>query len=80
MAEERQGIFTPEQEKTLDNLIKFGNPVLEALDGPAISLIDNQGIDRLTDQLKEKSPEAYEITLEIIDIIFEALSALEAKL
>ena len=73
---EREGLFTPEQEKALDDLIKLGNPVLEALDGPAIRLIDNKGIDKLTDKLKEKYPEAYQITLEIIDTAFAALLTL----
>ena len=73
---EREGLFTPEQEKALDDLIKLGNPVLEALDGPAIRLIDNKGIDKLTDKLRDKHPEAYQITLEIIDTAFAALLAL----
>ena len=42
--EERKGLFTPEQEKKLDDLIKFNNPILESIDGPAIQLLDNQGL------------------------------------
>jgi len=73
MAEERKGALTPAQEKTLDKLVKFNNKLAEALDGPAISLIDNQGIERILDAADKKNPEIRPVVLEVVDIIFAGL-------
>jgi uncharacterized protein (UPF0216 family) len=74
--DDRKGLFTPEQEKILDDIIKMKNPLAEAADGPLISLIDNQGIERLTSQLEAKYPDALPIVYEIVDILFAGLSQL----
>jgi len=69
MSEERKGILTPEQEQQLDDLLDL-NGVYEMLDGPAIRLADNQGIELL----KQKLPEEYlPILYEIVDELFKAL-------
>jgi len=73
MAEERKGALTPDQEKTLDKLVKLNNKLAEALDGPAISLIDNQGIERILDAADKKNPEIRPVVLEVVDIIFAGL-------
>ena len=73
--EERKGFFTPEQEKILDDLIEL-NGIYEALDGPAIKLIDNQGLEALKAKLEEKSPDALPIVFEIVDTIFDALATI----
>lgn len=73
--EERKGFLTPEQEKVLDELIELKG-IAEALDGPAISLIDNQGLERL----KEKLPvETLPVVYEVIDEIFKALEIIAKK-
>jgi len=71
--EARIGLFTPEQEKKLDQLIKFKNPILEGLDGPVISLVDNQGLERAIAGLRENNPELWPIIVQVIDIIFAAI-------
>lgn len=73
MADERKGFLTPEQEKQLDELIKLEG-IAEALDGPAISLVDNQGLERLKKQLVDRfGEEALAITYQIIDTLLAAL-------
>ena len=71
---ERKGLMTPEQEKLLDKLIPFKSKVGEAVDGPVIQVVDNQGIERLKGNL---SPEVLEIVYQMIDIIFEGLAELD---
>jgi len=69
---ERKGFLTPEQEKVLDELVELKG-IAEALDGPAITLIDNQGLERL----KEKIPaEVLPIVYEVIDEIFRSLDTI----
>jgi len=71
--EERKGFLTPEQEKQLDDLIELKG-IAEALDGAAIKLADNQGLERL----KAKIPEdVLPVVYEVIDEIFKALSLTE---
>ena len=70
---EEKGLFTAEQEKQLDAFIKFGNPVLEAIDGPAISLIDNQGLERAIAGIRENKPELWSIYCQVRDMVFAAL-------
>lgn len=72
MAKERKGFFTPDQEKMLDDLYD-GKGILEALDGVAIRLADNKGLEKL----KEKIPEdVLPVIYEIIDQIFIAIKPL----
>jgi hypothetical protein len=57
---ERKGLFTPEHEEylaeVLDNVFKFKNPLIEKFDKTAfklmVSTLDNQGLDRLHDEWK----------------------------
>ena len=69
---ERKGAMTPEQEAILDKIIKLKG-IAEALDGPAISIIDNQGIDRL---LAKATPEVKDIVYQVVDMIFLGLSSI----
>jgi hypothetical protein len=72
--DERKGILTPAQEKILDELLKFNNGLAESMDGPAITLIDNQGIEILKDKLEEKYPGvSQEFLYPIIDALFAGL-------
>jgi hypothetical protein len=72
---ERKGFLTPEQEKLLDKLIVLKG-IAEALDGPAISLMDNVVVEKR----KEKIPaEHLPLVYEIIDEIFDALILVAAK-
>ena len=73
--EERKGFLTPEQEKIVDDLIELKG-IAEALDGTAVKLLDNQGLEILKKKLVEKYPEALEIVYEIIDTLFAALAAI----
>lgn len=73
MSDSRKGFLTPEQEKQVDDLIKLEG-ISEALDGPAISLADNQGLERLKPLLIEKGGEAVlPVVYEIIDTLLAAL-------
>jgi hypothetical protein len=68
----RKGFLTPEQEKQVDVLIKASG-IVEALDGPAITLGDNQGLERLKGKLIEKWPDALPVIYEVIDEVFSLL-------
>jgi hypothetical protein len=70
---ERKGFLTPEQEKILDGLITFKNGLAEKVDGVAIQLIDNQGLERIKKQLEEKHPGAIELVYQVVDALFEGL-------
>ena len=70
--EERKGVLTPEQEKLLDDIIQLKG-LAEAIDGPAISIIDNQGIDRV---LKKVNPETKQIIYEIVDILMLGIASI----
>ena len=43
---ERKGFLTPEQEQQIDNLIELSG-IYEAMDGVAIRLADNLGLEQL---------------------------------
>jgi hypothetical protein len=68
----RKGFLTPEQEKQIDGLVKLSG-VAEALDGPAISLADNQGLERLKPAILAKWPDALPIIYELIDAILASI-------
>ena len=72
MSEQRKGAMTPAQEKILDKLV-FKGGFKDVIDGPMISIIDNQGIDRV---LRKASDEAKEIVYQTVDMIFEGLETL----
>lgn len=71
--QERKGFLTPEQEKTLDGLLKFNNKIVESVDGLAIQLIDNQGLERLKAKIEELHPGAVALVYEVVDELFNAL-------
>jgi hypothetical protein len=69
----RKGFLTPDQEQQLDAVIQ-GSKLVEALDGPAIKIADNQGLERLKPAMVEKfGPEVLEMVYEVVDTIFESL-------
>ena len=69
MAEERKGFLTPQQEEILDKLIELKG-IYEALDGPAIKIADNTGLQKV----KESIPvEVLPVVYMVIDEIFAAL-------
>ena len=72
---EEKGLFTAEQEKKLDEWIKFKNPILESIDGTVISLIDNQGLERAIEKFRAEKPELWSIYLLVRDAIFAAIPA-----
>lgn len=76
MAEERKGILTPEQEKILDDVMQFKG-VAEKIDGLAIQVIDNQGLERLKQQMEEKYPGCSE---EYVYPVVDSLMAIVAEL
>lgn len=76
MAESRKGILTPEQEAILEKVLKFNNKLAEVIDGPAIQLIDNQGLERAKAKLLEKAPESEELLYEIVDILMDGIATL----
>ena len=79
MTDTRKGILTPEQESKLDDLVKFNSVLAESIDGLAIQLIDNQGIEKLKAQLIEKYPGALEIVYAIVDALFEGIGQITQK-
>jgi hypothetical protein len=70
--EERKGFLTPEQEVKLDALIELKG-IAEALDGPAIKIGDNVGLQKLKEKLIAENPEILPIIYSVIDEIFAAL-------
>lgn len=73
MEDTRKGFLTDDQEKQVDALKEFENVLAEKLDGPAIRLADNQGLERLKPMIIEKWPDALPTIYEIIDAIFNML-------
>lgn len=63
--EERKGFLTPNQEKGVDELIILDG-IKEKLDGLAIKLVDNQGLERLKGQ----------IPVEVLPIVYEVIDEL----
>ena len=71
MAEElRKGFFTKEQEQKLDKVIKLKNPIMEAVDGPIISIVDNIFLQKVVAKLK---PEFQKTLFDVIDEVVESL-------
>lgn len=79
MEDTREGFLTPEQEKTVDDLIELKG-VPEMLDGTAIKLADNKGLQALKPKIVDKWGEGVlDDVYEIIDMIFIPLKALSEK-
>jgi hypothetical protein len=73
--EERKGFLTPEQEQKLDEIIVLKG-IGEAVDGVAIKVLDNQGLEKM----KAKIPaDILPIVYEVIDEVFDSLIALAEK-
>jgi len=70
--EERKGFLTPDQEAKLDKLIKLKG-ITEAVDGPAIKIADNVGLEKLKAKLQAENPEIIPFIYTVIDEIFAAL-------
>jgi len=70
--EERKGFFTKEQEKQLDGLIELKG-LAETVDGIAIRIADNAGLERLKSNIPE---DMLPIIYEVIDEIMNTLSAI----
>ena len=70
---ERKGFLTPEQEQMIDSWV-FEGGVADAIDGIALQLLDNQGLEKL----KEKVPE--DVLPHVYEVIDELLPALEIDL
>ena len=68
--EERKGFFTKDQEKKLDDVIRLKNPILEAVDGPIISVVDNIFLQKVVAKLK---PEFKQVLLDVIDEVVASL-------
>ncbi len=73
--EDRKGFLLPEQEQFLDDIIVLSG-VYEAMDGVAIRLADNVGLEKL----KTKVPaEVLPLVYNVLDQVFEALMSMEKK-
>jgi len=78
--DERKGVLTKEQEKILDELLKFNNKIAESVDGLAISLIDNQLLERLQEMAEKKFPGvSEEFIFPIVDAIVAGLQQIVAS-
>jgi len=72
MEDTRKGFLTPDQEKKLDTLIELKG-IYEAIDGPAIKISDNVGLEKLKAKLISESPDILPIVYQVIDEIMAAL-------
>lgn len=70
--EERKGFFTKEQEEKLDTFAKFEG-IYEAIDGPAIRLVDNVLLEKIKEKLIEKNPDLVMTVFAIIDEVMDNL-------
>lgn len=70
--EERKGFLTPEQEKKLDALIELKG-IYEAMDGPAIKIADNVGLEKLKSKIVTDNPDVLPFIYQVVDEIMAAL-------
>ncbi len=70
--EERKGFLTPEQEKKLDALIELKG-IYEAMDGPAIKIADNVGLEKLKTKIEAENPGIMPVIYQVVDEIMAAL-------
>jgi hypothetical protein len=70
--DERKGFLTEDQEQKLERVIKL-NAAGEKVDGLIIKLADNQGLERLKDDLEKLYPGAVEIVYQVVDAILELI-------
>lgn len=76
MSEQRKGALTPEQQKVLDDILKWKNKTAEAVDGLAIQLIDDLAIEALLKKADETNPVIREYVYQVVDLLFEGLAVL----
>lgn len=74
MNEERKGAMTPDQEKILDKIYVSKNTAIEAVDGLAITMIDNLAIEAILKEADKKNPEIRQYVYQVNDLIFAGLS------
>jgi len=73
MTDTRKGFLTPEQEEKVDALVELSG-IYEKLDGPAVKLIDNQGLERIKPALVEKfGEEVLQFVYDIVDGLIDAI-------
>jgi len=74
MSEERKGAMTPDQEKILEKIYVSKSAAVEAVDGLAITMIDNLAIEALLDESDKKNPEIRQYVYQVVDMIFAGLA------
>jgi len=74
--EDRKGFLTPEQEEKLDRVIELKG-IYEAMDGPAIRIADNKGLEALKKKIVEQYPAVLPIVYEVVDAIMEVIPDVE---
>lgn len=79
MEDTRKGFLLPEQEKLLDELIELKG-IAEALDGTAIKIADNTGLQKLKEKIFAEKPEMLEMIYMVIDELFLALKGLNVPI
>lgn len=79
MEDTRKGFLLPEQEKLLDELIELKG-IAEALDGTAIKITDNTGLQKLKEKIFAEKPEMLEMIYMVIDELFLALNELNVPI
>ena len=70
--DDRLGFLTPDEEKKADTYLKLKG-LWEAVDGPAIKIADNQGLQVLKVKFLADKPDVIAIVYEVIDAIFSIL-------
>ncbi len=69
---ERKGFLTPEQEKQIDKLIELKG-IYEAVDGIAIRMADNIGLEKLKAKIP---PESLPVIYEVVDEILKSIGVI----
>jgi len=70
--DDRLGFLTPDEEKKADTYLKLKG-LWEAVDGPAIKVADNRGLQLLKEKFLADKPDVISIVYEVIDAIFAIL-------
>lgn len=70
--DDRLGFLTPDQHKKTDTYIKLKG-IWEAIDGPAIKMIDDRGLQLLKEKFLSDKPDVLQLVYEVIDAVFAIL-------
>lgn len=70
--DDRLGFLTPDQQKKTDTYIKLKG-IWEAIDGTAIKMIDDRGLQLLKEKFLSDKPDVLQLVYEVIDAIFTIL-------